>query len=174
MVILFSRSGSTTYKLLCTTSLASSEKELWILSNNFNQSTISPALKERYLIDYKTHREIEDMLRDKKPTKVLLMGYLRILSPDICNRHEIYNIHPADIVNHPELKGKDPVERIFEEDPLGEKYKRLGIVLHRVVSEVDSGEILYFESFSRTNMKEAYKTLDEIALNFWKKLLRER
>lgn len=171
MVILFSRSGSTARKLLDRLSFTGQDKDHYILSNNFSKDKIDIKLLNRYDVKFLTHKDIEQELLNTNPTKILLMGYLRILSKEVCNRHEIYNIHPADIVNYPELKGKDPIERVYSEDSSCKKYKRLGVVLHRVIPEVDEGPILYFESFPRTTQEEAYLISDKIALNFWEKLL---
>src|SRR5690606_27392402 len=123
-------------------------------------------------IEFKKHKEIEEFLLEIEPTRILLIGYLRILSKKVCERHEIYNIHPADIVNHPELKGKDPIERVYQEDPAHIKYDRLGVVLHKVIPEVDEGKILYLETFPRSATQlQAYIDSDKAALNLWKKLL---
>lgn len=54
---------------------------------------------------------------------------------------ECYNLHPAPIQLYKELKGKDPQERLFKGIQDGH-YRHIGNVIHEVIPEVDSGEIL--------------------------------
>ena len=73
----------------------------------------------------------------RKNVLITLHGYMRILPPDICERYNIYNGHPAAIDLYPELKGKDPQVRTWNDR---EKYSIIGSVVHKVVPEVDAGE----------------------------------
>lgn len=74
---------------------------------------------------------------------VTLHGYLRIIPPEICDKYEIYNSHPAPLSMYDFLKGKDPQKRIFEQ-----KLEYGGNTIHRCTAELDSGEIMLEESFS--------------------------
>lgn len=171
MIILISRSGSTAGKLLNHLPLVRRE-DTQVISNRNSVEGLDSYFLTQHPISFAKHQEIEEMLLRIEPTRVLLIGYLRILSKEVCERHEIYNVHPADIVNYPELKGKDPIERVYQEDPAHIKYDRLGVVLHRVIPEVDEGQILYLETFDRPQTIElAYHRSDKAALNLWKKLL---
>lgn len=171
MIILISRSGSTASKLLNQLSLVE-RNQVKVISNNFATEKLDSFFIYHHPIEFKKHKEIEKFLLEIEPTKILLIGYLRILGKEVCERHEIYNIHPADIVNHPELKGKDPIERVYEKDLTYIQYPKLGVVLHKVTSKVDEGPILYLETFPRPKtIAEAYLKSDEIAVNLWKKLL---
>ena len=70
---------------------------------------------------------------------VTLHGWMRIIPKCICEEYEIYNLHPGLITKYPELKGKDPQDKVFEvlDDP-----EDVGCVIHRVIGEVDSGEVV--------------------------------
>ena len=75
-----------------------------------------------------------------------LHGYNRILPKwyvEYLKEHNIkcYNLHPAPIQLYKELKGKDPQERLFKGIQDGQ-YRHIGNVIHEVIPEVDSGEIL--------------------------------
>ena len=70
---------------------------------------------------------------------VTLHGWMKIIPPEVCEDTEIYNLHPGLITQYPELKGADPQKRVFAED---HTYTNVGCVLHRVVPEVDSGEVV--------------------------------
>jgi methionyl-tRNA formyltransferase len=85
------------------------------------------------------HLSIMEMLKCIDNPIITLHGYLRILPPDICNMFEIYNGHPGAIELYPELKGKDPQQKVI--DRLN-WYPYIGSVVHRVTETVDDGEIV--------------------------------
>lgn len=96
---------------------------------------------------------------------VTLHGYLRIIPKEICEKYEIYNLHPGLIDKYPSLKGFNPQERAFREG-----YKLAGCVIHKVVPEVDAGEIILSQGVSIDNksLDEVYLSLREVALDLWK------
>jgi folate-dependent phosphoribosylglycinamide formyltransferase PurN len=75
---------------------------------------------------------------------VTLHGWLRIIPPEICEKYEIYNLHPAPIhiEGYDKYKGKDPQVRIFED-----KAKYSGNVIHECIPELDAGKILEHNHF---------------------------
>ncbi len=77
------------------------------------------------------------VLKQYKKPLITLHGFLRIIPPEICRKYEIYNLHPGLITEYPELKGKDPQKRTIEGD-----YRIAGCVIHKVIPEVDCGEII--------------------------------
>ena len=54
------------------------------------------------------------MVKDVDNTLITLNGWLRIVPPDKCAKYNIYNGHPGLITKYPELKGKDPQQRMWE------------------------------------------------------------
>tara|TARA_R110000737_G_scaffold149044_1_gene178467 strand:+ start:664 stop:1203 length:540 start_codon:yes stop_codon:yes gene_type:complete len=70
---------------------------------------------------------------------VTLHGWLKIVPESKCNKFDIYNGHPGLITEYPELKGKDPQQRFFNNL---DNYNYYGSVVHKVVPEVDSGKIV--------------------------------
>ena len=80
---------------------------------------------------------------------ITLHGWLRIMPPEICERHRIYNGHPGLITEYSHLKGKDPQIRAFKE-----KLPVMGCVLHKVTAEVDEGKVLAEERFNAFNITE--------------------
>lgn len=96
---------------------------------------------------------------------ITLHGYLRIVPKEICEKYEIYNLHPGLINKYPELKGFNPQERAFKEN-----YKLAGCVIHRVVPEVDAGEILLSQGISieGMNQNQVYEKLHDTAFDLWK------
>lgn len=78
------------------------------------------------------------LLGDRDPI-VTMHGWMRIVPGVICEEFDIYNLHPGLITEYPELKGKDPQQRVFE---MLNPPQYVGCVLHRARAEVDSGEIV--------------------------------
>ena len=68
---------------------------------------------------------------------VTLHGWLRIVPADVCEKYEIYNLHPAPLQTYPHLKGKDPQIRTFSE---GLEFS--GNTIHKCTAELDAGPIL--------------------------------
>jgi folate-dependent phosphoribosylglycinamide formyltransferase PurN len=106
-------------------------------------------------------------------TIISLHGYLRILPPDICEQYEIYNGHPGAITIFPELKGKNPQEKVWLEN---EKYNIIGSVVHRCTAELDAGDIVKSvmvrnRCYSRD---EVYASLKMTSLSAWDFFMKEK
>lgn len=95
---------------------------------------------------------------------ITLHGYLRIIPPEICEKYAIYNSHPAPLLAHPDLKGKDPQKRIAEQ-----KYEYCGNTIHKCVAEVDAGEIYIEEKFKNLNYttEQVIEYTHKKATNLW-------
>jgi len=127
--------------------------------------------------------QINDFLEMvREPSIVTLHGYLRILPEQVCNNTnlKIYNGHPGDIINYPELKGKDPQHKALL---LG--LPSTGVVLHEVTPELDDGKIVAFESFyfdddmytdhdAAKDLNNLIKSLKDIQLKLWVNILKDK
>lgn len=113
----------------------------------------------------------DDFFQNKADQVITLHGWMRIIPPEICNKYEIYNGHPGLINKHPELKGKDPQLRAFNGG-----YFEIGTVIHRVVSEVDAGEILASTSITNTydSVDVMSDVLREMSIALWCDVLVEK
>jgi folate-dependent phosphoribosylglycinamide formyltransferase PurN len=102
---------------------------------------------------------------------VTMHGYLRIIPKDICDKYEIYNLHPAPLRQHPDLKGKDPQKRIAQTP-----YKFYGNTIHRCTPELDAGEIILEEHSLNLNytVEEILTLTHSKATNMWFDFLKER
>lgn len=120
-----------------------------------------------------------------QPNSVLtLHGYNRILPKwyvEYLKEYNIkcYNLHPAPIQLYRDLKGKDPQERLFEGIHEG-RYLYIGNVIHEVIPEVDSGEILAWDlmpvssdSAVCRSVDSLSKTLHSAATLLWTEFLKE-
>jgi len=100
---------------------------------------------------------------------VTLHGYLRLI-PERAICKQMYNVHPGDIVKYPELKGIHPQAKALE---LG--LPSTGVVIHQVVPEVDSGEIV---SSAEYNIKDGETKMDlinnlrDLSIDLWCDFLR--
>ena len=106
---------------------------------------------------------------------ITLHGYLRILPKEICEKYSIFNGHPGLITWYPELKGKDPQVRAYEGIQEG-KYECAGVVLHKVIPEVDEGKILaeqYFGVDKSLSLDDLFHILKDRSLYTWIQFLRE-
>ena len=104
-------------------------------------------------------------------TRITLNGWLNIIPAEICEAYEIYNGHPGLINVFPELRGKDPQQRAWNSI---DKYPIVGSVVHKVVAEVDAGDIISSDTASNTkctSLDTTYKVLTETSFNAWKKAI---
>ncbi len=128
---------------------------------------------------------LENSVGMLQPNSVLtLHGYNRILSKwyvEYLKEYNIkcYNLHPAPIQLYKELKGKDPQERLFKGIQDGQ-YKYIGNVIHEVVPEVDSGEILAWDLMEVDSnaaicksVESLSKSLHNAATLLWTEFLKE-
>ena len=113
------------------------------------------------------------ILREEWMDEVLitLHGYLRILPPDFTKSSTIYNGHPGLITKHPELKGMDPQKKAWAENHI-----RIGCVIHKVIPELDSGEVVA-EKMIHNNFETFVDMLDALHVassELWINFLNER
>jgi folate-dependent phosphoribosylglycinamide formyltransferase PurN len=112
-----------------------------------------------------TVSDYEGVLNCFENPVITLHGFLRIIPKEICEKYEIYNLHPGLIDKYPSLKGFNPQERAFAEG-----YKLAGCVIHRVTPGVDEGEILMSQGTGIEGMSldGVYGALRDTALDLWK------
>ena len=112
---------------------------------------------------------------------ITLNGYMGIVPADVLRNLKergckIYNIHPAPIQMYPELRGKDPQERMYEGIQKRE-YNYIGVVIHEVDAGVDTGKIVHWvlQIADHTMTKdELYERLHELGTQAWESFFRER
>ena len=117
-----------------------------------------------------TVSDLDAVLQDN--AIITLHGWLRIMPEVICNKYLIYNGHPGDIINYPELKGKDPQLRAFQED-----YKTAGVVIHKVIPQVDEGEILKYKvkiPIKNLDLTQLFTILRVESVKLWVQFINER
>lgn len=95
---------------------------------------------------------------------ITLHGYLRIIPDWMCEKYSILNLHPGLITEYPQLKGFNPQEKAFKL-----RLPKTGAVIHRVASEVDSGEVLSSVEvpIQGLSMDRVYEVLHEASTGLW-------
>lgn len=105
---------------------------------------------------------------------ITLHGWLNIVPKSVCEKYTIYNGHPGLINYYPELKGRDPQERTWDNIAT---YMYIGSVIHKVIPEVDGGEIIIFKknlSVNCVTLDDTYNELRKTSLESWVEFLKER
>lgn len=112
---------------------------------------------------------------------VTLNGYMGIVPAEVLENLntrgcKVYNIHPAPIHLYPELRGKDPQERMYEGIQTRE-YNFIGVVIHEVDAGVDTGKIVHWVLQMADHVMtkdELYERLHELGTQAWESFFRER
>lgn len=158
---LFSQSGSEIYEI--SKNLGRFPDAIITNKSPENLEKINPALLEqaydRFVFIPRVATPLEYQTAIGHANLVTLHGYLRILPPETCFRYNIYNGHPGLITRYPELKGKDPQKRAWEDYSFNSRPYH-GHVIHKVVSTVDEGDIVSTAYFKTNDLYAEYKTLD--------------
>jgi len=89
-------------------------------------------------------QKVLEFLKGESVEALILLGYLRILSPEFLSHFwgPVLNLHPSLL---PKYKGLRAIESAFEAGDL-----EMGVSLHEVVEELDSGPILKQVSWTRS------------------------
>ena len=110
----------------------------------------------------KSHAIAASLLLD-----ITLHGWLNIVPAEICNEFKIYNGHPGLINYYPELKGKDPQVRTWDNI---NNYQFIGSVIHRVTPGVDEGPVVCYKKVTSTcciGLDSTFGILKQTSLDSW-------
>lgn len=154
--------------------------DILLTNNSFDK--LNPSLIEYYKdCDKKTLLQADVKINSElyhrvfstfKSPLITLNGWLKIIPADICEKYTIYNGHPGLISKYPELKGKDPVERVWLHK---HNYTEFGSVIHMVTPEIDEGKIILENSdtFDFSNFEEFDTAQRSLSLNLWINFLKK-
>lgn len=142
---------------------------LAVFSDQKDTAKINPGILP--LTALAKHEEIMEEIKyiacnTTKEVVITLHGYMRIIPSEIIDlpNVSIYNVHPGDIVNYPQLRGKDPQEKALELN-----LPATGVVIHRVDEGIDTGKIMMREVYliRENNIGKLVYDLRYIAINMW-------
>ena len=150
----------------------------YIFTDNKDKNSWHSSLRKHSATNIIKHKDMKkeiesnismfQSLRGTTPI-VTLHGYLRILPEINC---EVYNGHPGDIVTYPELKGKDPQQKALDL-----KLPTTGTIIHKVTKEVDSGEIISYNTLKileDDTVSSLSNSLRNMSIDLWTVFLKER
>ena len=170
-IALFSQTGSEISDL----SLALNRKPDFVISN----ADLDQANPDVH-VDFRLNKEeaktldiLENLDFNKDKTIITLNGWLKIVPQDKCTNYNIYNGHPGLITKYPELKGRDPQQRAWDNI---DNYNEIGSVVHSVVKEVDAGEIMIERAVSTEyigSLDATYNALRTTSFDAWYRFLKE-
>ncbi|MDA1060522.1 MAG: phosphoribosylglycinamide formyltransferase [bacterium] len=126
----------------------------------FKTIFIDPKDKSREEYDY----EIAEILEEEDIDLVVLVGYMRILSPEFVKKFKIINVHPSLI---PKFSGKDFFGQSVHQAVLASGETETGMTIHYVEEGVDTGEIILQktcpieESDTPETLKEKVQALEK-------------
>ena len=143
-----------------------------VISNNESSGILKKARYygiENYFICHKNKKrgvfdfEMSQILENKKIDLILLIGFMRILSPGFVDRWggKIINVHPSLLPKYAGGMNNDVHESV-----LAAGDKETGCTIHLVTKEVDGGPILLqkscpvFENDSVESLKERVQELE--------------
>ena len=143
-----------------------------VLSNNESSGILKKAKNygiESHFICHKNKKrgvfdfEMSQILENKKIDLILLIGFMRILSPGFVDRWggKIINVHPSLLPKYAGGMNNDVHESV-----LAAGDKETGCTIHLVTKEVDGGPILLqkscpvFENDSVESLKERVQELE--------------
>ena len=97
---------------------------------------------------------------------ITLHGWMRVVPDDLCQFYNMYNGHPGLANHYPELKGKDPQEKVLANMS---KYKIIGSIVHKVTPDLDGGEVVSEIITENTcnNKEDLYNILRSTSLASW-------
>ena len=134
--------------------------------------TTNPNPQLAFNVRYGTKDAIHAWLRrELRPEDVItLHGYLYILPEDICSSQgHIFNGHPGYIKDYPELRGRDPQQKVID---TWESYESVGCVIHEVTGDVDCGEILAsIQTPKPSEPHSLFEHLHTLSVALWKVFL---
>lgn len=122
---------------------------LGLITNNENAKCIKRARNSNILYKYiNTSSDynqnlittILNLVTDLSTTVIVLAGWMKVVSPEFINSFpNIINIHPALPGKYP---GTNSIRRAYNDFLNNNKLNRTGVMVHRVIEEIDAGEVL--------------------------------
>jgi folate-dependent phosphoribosylglycinamide formyltransferase PurN len=174
-VTFFTQTGSEIYNIIKQIGIVPKK----IITNKKKNlfSKINPYLLSEY--GYLIHKipskpSVDDYLKSlegiNKDDIITLHGYLRIIPSNICDKYMVYNGHPGLITKTKELIGLNPQKKAFNM-----RLKTSGSVIHKVIPDVDSGEVVMSKevSIDGLTLDQVYEVLHKNSTDLWIQFLKE-
>ena len=92
-------------------------------------------------------RAVMSQIQDFKVDLIVLAGYMLIIGPEMCNKYNIINLHPA-MPNGPKGTWQEVIWHLIEE-----KAAESGVMMHLVTPELDRGPVITYCKYEITGPK---------------------
>jgi phosphoribosylglycinamide formyltransferase-1 len=117
--------------------------ELGLETITFSSTRFKPELRkkdrERWRAEY--HEGVMERIASHKNALLVLAGYMLILSPEMCQRYLMINLHPA-LPNGPTGAWEEVIEELIRQ-----RADTTGAMMHLVTPELDRGPVVAYYFF---------------------------
>lgn len=170
----FSHTGSEICNIIEKTGM----KPCAIITNSNNVDKIDPRVFQHEVYFLPNKPLIDDYITlfkefgTRDDLLITLHGFMKIIPPEVLAEYDMINLHPGLITKYPELKGCDPQRAAVQL-----KLETSGVVIHKVTSEIDSGELEVVSdevNIKDLSLSEVVHKLKDVSLECWIKFFKER
>jgi len=117
--------------------------ELGLETITFSSRRFQPKLKKKDREGWRMtyHRGVMERIAPYKHDIIVLAGYMLIVSPEMCRRYPLINLHPA-LPDGPTGAWEEVIEELIRE-----RADTTGAMMHLVTPELDRGPVVAYYSF---------------------------
>lgn len=117
--------------------------ELGLETITFSSRRFQPDLKQKDREEWRTayHEGVMERIAPYKQDIIVLAGYMLIVSPEMCRRYPLINLHPA-LPDGPTGAWEEVIEELIRE-----RADTTGAMMHLVTPELDRGPVVAYYSF---------------------------
>jgi phosphoribosylglycinamide formyltransferase-1 len=118
-------------------------EELGLQSITFSSRRFRPELRKEDLTQWRVeyHQGVMELIAPHEHDIIVLAGYMLIVSPEMCRRHPLINLHPA-LPNGPTGAWEEVIEELIRG-----RAETTGAMMHLVTPELDRGPVVAYYSF---------------------------
>jgi phosphoribosylglycinamide formyltransferase-1 len=119
-------------------------EELGLEIITFSSRRFRPELRKKDLGQWRIayHQGVMERIAPYTYDLLVLAGYMLILSPEMCRRHPMINLHPA-LPKGPTGTWEEVIDILIKE-----RAETTGAMMHLVTPELDRGPVISYYSFS--------------------------
>jgi phosphoribosylglycinamide formyltransferase-1 len=117
--------------------------ELGLEIITFSSRRFQPELRGRDREGWRKayHQEVMGLIAHHRHDIIVLAGYMLIVSPEMCRRHALINLHPA-LPNGPTGTWEEVIEELIRQ-----RAETTGAMMHLATPELDRGPVVAYYSF---------------------------
>jgi phosphoribosylglycinamide formyltransferase-1 len=117
--------------------------ELGLETITFSSRRFKPELRKKDREQWRTeyHAGVMERIAARKAALLVLAGYMLILSPEMCQRYAMINLHPA-LPGGPTGAWEEVIDELIRQ-----RAATTGAMMHLVTPELDRGPVVAYYSF---------------------------